>query len=503
MLPISLSNIAIGFNLPIKKLPYPHKGINREVVNTRVYNINPKDFNSEIEYNLFVKEFKNKSIDEYVQHYCLNDVRLTKQFVEIIWQICLNENVSLIKNKVYSAPGLSLKIFLKNYNKFNLNLAYNIVVDNYVRSAYYGGRCEVHGNPTGKGYLFHFDFSGMYGWCLKQKFPFGKHTFKTVNLDITIPGYYYIEYTSNMQIPILPHHNPINNKLMFVNGHNEGVFWFEEILLFKEQGGIIHKVKSGLVFEKYEECFNEFVDHFNKIRNKGGAYKSFAKLMINSLYGKLGNKRYEYETAIMTYEEYLTLLKSETRIKGLSNINNVFIVTYKTKKKNHQKFGIQFAAAITSKARVRLYKNLLEIQKMGGRLLYCDTDSYFVEYFNNVIGETHGEVFWDPQKKDTILKDAVFVAPKVYAIKYDNYSTIVKIKGIENKKISFEQIKESFYSSKETLEFDNENYLKKKNLNISFHNQTKILSLQTYDKRIFIHNKLYTIPYKLENGLYS
>jgi DNA polymerase elongation subunit (family B) len=50
------------------------------------------------------------------------------------------------------------------------------------------------------------------------------------------------------------------------------------------------------------------------------------------------------------------------------------------------------AAIITSKARIKLYKTFQDISKNNGRLLYCDTDSVFVAYKKNVIGETHGNI---------------------------------------------------------------------------------------------------------------
>ena len=500
LLPLSLNNIAKGFNLKHVKMPYPYLAINKEKVVNNMYVPSVGDFDTIEDYELFLALYKNHTLESYTKQYCLTDVKITKEFVEIVHQLSIKESVSIITDRVYSAPGLSLKIFLAKYNKKNIDLKYNSLLDNYVRSAYYGGRCEVFGNPKNSTKLYHFDYSGMYGWCLQQKFPYGSYVFKNTNLNINTPGYYYIEYSSNMEIPVLPHHNPLNNKLMFTNGRNSGVFWFEEIQLFQQEGGIIHDVKSGVVFDNYDYCFDTFVDHFNKLRTLGGAYKVFSKFIVNSLYGKLGNKQYEVETVFITYTQYLEMLKKNVEITNVSSINNIFLVSYKVKRNQHQKFGIQFAGVITAKARVRLYKTLKEIQKNGGRLLYCDTDSYFVEYEKDVLGETHGEAYWDPNKSDTVIEDAVYIAPKMYGLKYKNHE-VVKLKGIENKKITFSEMKHAFYTARATLDFQ-ENYFNKKNLQLSFKMQNKSVNIASYDKRKFSPDKLTTSPYEIKAGLY-
>jgi len=54
--------------------------------------------------------------------------------------------------------------------------------------------------------------------------------------------------------------------------------------------------------------------------------------------------------------------------------------------------NVIYAAIITSKARIKLYKSFISVQNNGGRLLYCDTDSIFAAYKKDVTGETHGEI---------------------------------------------------------------------------------------------------------------
>jgi DNA polymerase elongation subunit (family B) len=62
---------------------------------------------------------------------------------------------------------------------------------------------------------------------------------------------------------------------------------------------------------------------------------------------------------------------------------------------NQKRFkkNVGIAAAITAKARIKLFNAQKDVVKNEGRLLYSDTDSIFAAYKKNVINEKHGEVF--------------------------------------------------------------------------------------------------------------
>jgi hypothetical protein len=66
--------------------------------------------------------------------------------------------------------------------------------------------------------------------------------------------------------------------------------------LFVKNGGIIKRVINSYVYEKSEYVFADFINHFNKYRDKGGFYKTFGKLIINSLYGGFALREDDYFT---------------------------------------------------------------------------------------------------------------------------------------------------------------------------------------------------------------
>jgi DNA polymerase elongation subunit (family B) len=63
-------------------------------------------------------------------------------------------------------------------------------------------------------------------------------------------------------------------------------------------------------------------------------------------------------------------------------VNNLCIIEYE-QRKNSINSLVQYASIITSRARIKLYKTITQVEKEGGRLLYCDTDSIFAAYDKN------------------------------------------------------------------------------------------------------------------------
>lgn len=509
ILPLSLHKIAQIFNLE-NKMPFPYKFITSD----NIYYTGPTPdqnfFNSKKDYEIF-KCYNSNFINvrEYTLKYCENDVLITVKFLINIFKILKKFKINA--QNTYSAPSLALKIFEKRFNTNNLKFKFNKLIDNFARKAYFGGRCEVYGNQKKDEFVFHFDFSGMYAQCMKEKFPFGKYNLNLNAKKIEIPGIYWIEFISNENIifPILPHHRFNDKKLMFTNGIMVGAYWFEEILLFIKYGGIVTKILYSLEFERYDYVFNEYIDFFSLLRQKSEAYNVFGKLMINSVYGRLGmNDNNEY--TFVEKKTNFNLIKKKINLISYKELNNIVLVQAELDKQLKQvinlpdsviKNNIIIAAAITSKARIKLYEAQQAVIQNGGRLLYSDTDSIFAAYRRDVSNETHGEVFWDTAKNDTKIKEAIFFSPKSYALKYDNDKYSIKIKGYNQKNISFDEIKKCFQTNQKII-LNNYTFLNKRDLNLFYSEIYKNFDLNAYDKRYFI-NEYDTKPYYYSNYQYN
>jgi hypothetical protein len=156
-------------------------------------------------------------------------------------------------------------------------------------------------------------------------------------------------------------------------------------------GGEILDVISSYEFSSIGLVFKNFVETFTKMREMGGYYNILGKLMINSLYGGMGLKEEKTHTIITFSEEEFYYYLENVNVINYYNINNSYVINvkkdYKFKKYKLNTIkeemtirNVSYAAAITSKARIKLYRAIKCCLLDGGKLLYCDTDSIFAAY---------------------------------------------------------------------------------------------------------------------------
>lgn len=321
---------------------------------------------------------------------------------------------------------------------------------------------------------------------MKTLFPISKPRFESPSqIDVKNPGFYQITWeSSNLRIPILPVKNEYG-KLIFPNGIHSGIYWFEEIDFFLKSGGKILDIGGGVVYDQYDKLFEDYVEYYNNFREKGGVYKVLGKLIINSLYGKLGSGIKDSKYIILYDEKQINSLHLKHNIKSTVKLNNITIVEIEDKSKI-QGINVGLAAAITSKARILLAETIIHLEENGGRILYCDTDSVFVEFKEKV---DYSRFAWD--KQDSIYDQAVFALPKTYALKKGD-DEIVKIKGIPRNSVKFDVFKEKFINQ-EFLDFKENMVVNKKDFVIRKGNVFKQIDLSNYDKRTFTLDKSNTI----------
>lgn len=502
ILPLSLDKI--GKMEENEKYYFPYKFVNLDNL-FYIGQIPDKFFWNCNDYEKFILKKKENflyDLKEETIKYCLQDIKITKKALVSLFKIINDEDKNVLK-KNYSTPSISYYIFFnkKNYNYNNIEKNIKIKDDDFIRNSYYGGRCEVFGNIKDNEHIKYYDFSGMYGQCMKEKFHFGNYSYK-IPKDFLEPGFYTIVYESkDMFFPILPHHSK-NNKLIFSNGVNYGTFWFEEIIYFIENGGKVIKIKHAIIFENYDFVFDKFVDKFNSIRSKGGYYNIFGKLMINSFYGSTGLRNDENITYISYSENEVNNIIKNLSVSNIYKVNNVFILVINIDKKYRKKFGyfeksnskrnVSYASAITSKARIKLHKLILDVKKDNGRPLYCDTDSIFAAY--NV---KDNRDYILNKKWIKFYKDAIFTSPKTYSLLEFNNEYDLKIKGITQKeKISFSDFKNIFYKS-ENIKYKDQLIFSKKKFILENLLIEKNINFLNYDKRIFSIDKKETYPLKI------
>jgi hypothetical protein len=451
-----------------------------------------------VEFNRFTK------LDEIeIKELLLHRINLAQWNLKQL-DMCITQYYKNWNKYSYSISSVSMKIFLFNFNFFNIDVKTSYIEDQIFRPAYIGGRCEVFGNTKpGNEKIFHFDFKSMYGQVMQQDFPFGD--FKKIEkpLNINLPGFYQVKVISlKKHIPVLPHYCAEENRgILYTNGEFEGLYWYEELKLFEKEGGLIKEIKFALVFEKTAPIFKKFASTSIKLRNKSFFNKYVWKSILVSFYGRLGMNSKDTKTELMDEETYKKK-KNELIIHNeLWLANNKFgLITYQKpiNTDQHLNSNVKYAAIITSKARIKLYQAFNSIKQNGGRILYCDTDSIFASFTEDVRGKQHGEIYWDPVKPDTYISEAVFASVRSYSLKFEK-DWITKIAGFPRNSVPFENFYKSFYGF--SASFFLLHTPQTKAFGFWEWKEEKIVALNTYDKRKFVKNKTHTIPYsKYENS---
>jgi hypothetical protein len=246
--------------------------------------------------------------------------------------------------------------------------------------------------------------------------------------------------------------------------------------LAKEYGVEILEVRKTISAQYYENFIEDFVKINNKIREISPLHKQIGKNNNNTFYGRLGMNPERLE------EEILSEPELNKKYEKIIESNGIYI-GYSKKEKSIS--NVLISASITSKARIKLYRGMMEVIKNGGRLLYTDTDSIIAAFkknhYKDILDKNLGEVFFDSKKNDTVVLDAVFAMPKTYALRYATNHEIVKIKGF-NTTPKFDEFKDTFYRKKEIITKNIE--WNKKDLMIKIQMVEKKTSLNALDKRI-------------------
>ncbi len=268
-------------------------------------------------------------------------------------------------------------------------------------------------------------------------------------------------------------------KLLFPNSHirSETYGWpeLEEAILSGEIE--VLQIEEALIFER-GQVFDEYVNFFFNVKDEAEAsgnegLRSLAKLLLNSLWGKLGQRSYPVKEWISdsARRQYIwdKIESNEYEFVSLTEKNDSRIhITYRIQNDytNLLNTACQLAAYVSMWGRVILHRKVLRVH--GARALYCDTDSGIIlprvnetiPYMGKGLGMLVSEIgklvkkaklgdFPNPR-----LVEAVFVVPKTYGLKIQSSNgreyTKVVCKGFE---VSYANAKTLNYEAMKSLVF--------------------------------------------------
>lgn len=516
-------------------------------------------------------EFLNWWYDKYNNNYIWNHIKETDEYcvsdVNILLQGCnvySQEGMDLVGIDPLEKQTIAswvMDLYMKNYYDFDktpISVLYKEEYD-FIRRSFHGGRTE-----TFRLYRKWNDDELRQGICGRYKdiqslypstqyydpLPIGEPKWVDGNNIINYEefinnnyGWFEVDIDMNKEIFIPPLVAKDDGKLTAdLNNKSKQVFHSVELRRALECGCKITNIYKGLIMNTSTDLFKEFVKTFlevkvnatgkpkfwdNKIEkqkwikehedrfgftpkptNKNPGKRAIAKMILNSLWGKFGQRpdmpKNQYITPNEVYKWWKMLkqnAKGEIEIKGEELSGDTLFVSYlelnEDKNTTLKSTSLAIASSITASATMRLYKELNQLQE---RVLYCDTDSIIYEHdpnkYNIPDGEYLGE--WECETDGKPITEFVSTGAKSYAYKVKGKVKDCKMKGItlnwENSKdINFDTLKKLVdndidkLKTKQNVRFD-----KNKQKGITTFRMTKDIKF-TMDKREV--DGYYTYPF--------
>lgn len=283
----------------------------------------------------------------------------------------------------------ALKVWRYNYQKKSLFKPSRSVED-VARRSYCAGRVEIFKH---RGTVACYDVNSMFPWAMMRPVP-TRYLGQTRNLEPRTGCVAFleadIEYPDSY-IPALPYRH---GKLLFPVGRFRGVWYHGELQAAITDGASV-RIRSGYLFEA-ESIFAPYVTKLYAIkRNRGEPWRTIAKFLLNSLYGKFGQSREKRLYALWKGQVgYAPLYDPDGEETGLC---------YRPVECGSGHLLPHISSVITARSRIRLWEALRKWHPY-----YCDTDCIFTED-QMPTGDGLGE--WS---RESGPDEAEFFQPKLY-----------------------------------------------------------------------------------------
>lgn len=239
------------------------------------------------------------------------------------------------------------------------------------------------------------------------------------------------------------------------------------------------------------------------------------KLCLNSFWGKFGQQDNKSKTLFVnSYKEWLEIMAHDryTVIDvDISSIEGIAIINYKETEEqfipDNFTTNVIIAAFVTAYGRLEL---LRELEKLGERVIYHDTDSIiFIEkegLYNPKIGNNLGDLTNEiSEKEGSYITEIVCPGPKNYAYRTFNGTTKCVIKGFtlnfkSSLSLNFDVIKNMLINNEQEDVYVEHFSITRKNRELRSDIIRKKYGIK-YDKRIIKNDgnwKTYPYGYKFK-----
>ena len=309
-----------------------------------------------------IKEYKRDNPEAYFNYLEQDCISLYKILTSLF---SLPELTGVSLQHSFTPASMAMQVFRTKYLDRDVR-NYTGLIEDKIRKSYHGGRVEVFNlSEIYEGFLY--DITSLYPSVMINEIPYGT-PYETTDKNLLTPDSLVdctVLVDKNRYIGPLPYH--YNEKLCFPVGVFAGTWWKKEL---DSPGVKILNIKNIINFPHKAPLFRSYVEELFSLKARSdGALKVFAKLCLNSLYGKFGMKRDRKAKVFLDEKEGWIHTRNGYNVQW--DGGNIY--WFEREVRIDAPYIIpHIASYITMLARVKLRQYLEQYQSS---IWYCDTDS--------------------------------------------------------------------------------------------------------------------------------
>lgn len=368
---------------------------------------------TKVDYSIFepeerIKPHNKKIIEDYLKDDCIFTYELIEAF---------------IKENGYALTIASSAIKkLQKIEKIKICDSGRIFF-NEIRPYYFGGRVECFTKGILQGEIQYFDINSAYPYAMMHEHPINSFI-TTYDKYPEIKGHNFYKIQGK-SLGALPFRNE-DKSLGFPNDGECRIFccsgW--ELIAAAELGVDLEPIHIEQKIFLQTQNFQKYVNHYYTIKattKKGSPENIFAKLYLNSAYGKFAADPEKYKTTyLIPIEDFAKAVTDGYQIHG--ELHDKLIISKSNDESDWRFYNVATGASITGFVRAYLLRALHSVDKP----IYCDTDSIiFTGPHNLREGNDLGQ--W---KSEGIFKEGGIGGKKIYAFRDKDGNTKLACKGL-------------------------------------------------------------------------
>ena len=367
---------------------------------------------------------KTNSEWEYMKEYNIRDSLISMKFLKFLYDAFYDLGATPKKTIASTAMSLYTNKYITGeyHTKSPIQLKEQFL-------GYYGGRTEAFCRGYFEDFNY-YDFNSLYPAVMTNEYPdpnSQRISFKnTTEFIEQYEGMSFVQVTTpaDCHYPLLPYRIP--GKIIFPKGSFTGAYTHIELRKALKLGYRIDKVFKTYYYLKTCTPYKDYVLDLYKLRlqyknevdeqgnKKENPMEYVVKILMNSLYGKFGQK---FENKEMWVHK--------------NNLTTELLNKYDTSYQSGDFYKLQrdlppslycipiWAAYTTAMGRIKLHEAIEDCEP-----LYCDTDSLITKKKLET-SDKLGEL-----KLEMKIKEGIIVKPKFYATRSEGNKDYVKIKGV-------------------------------------------------------------------------